>query len=196
MRRAAVGRRLSVKGESNHQIRSQASLIRAQREGSFHHAVAFYDNDDALAEQVAKFLDMSRPGTAIVVATRAHRATFERHLTTRVPRYISLDAETLLPDLLVDNFPDEGRLRAAVGGLLETAGEGPIRIFGEMVALLWERGDVAAALKLEKLWNGLAEDYRFSLFCAYPASLFQGSASLESYLRMCGTHSHLVPFKG
>lgn len=171
-------------------------MIRAQREGSFHHAVAFYDNDEVLTEQVAKFLDMSRPGTAIVVATRAHRAAFERHLTTRAPRYISLDAETLLAEVMVDNFPDEGRLRAAVGGLFETVGEGPISIFGEMVALLWERGDVAAALKLEKLWNGLADDHRFSLFCAYPTSLFQGSASLEAYLRMCGMHSHLVPFKG
>lgn len=170
-------------------------MIRAQREGSFHHAVAFYDKDAALVEQVAKFLEMNRPGTAVVVATQAHRAALECHLKMRTPRYISLDAESLLAEFMVDNFPDERRLKDAVGGLLETV-EGPIRIFGEMVALLWERGDVAAALKLEKLWNALAEDYRFSLFCAYPMSLFQGSASLESYLRMCGTHSHLVPLKG
>jgi hypothetical protein len=170
-------------------------VIRSQRASSFQHSVAFYDNDHVLVEQIAAFLDLDSPGTAVVVATPTHRAALERRPTKQVARYIGLDADTLLPEVMLDNFPDERRFRAFVEHLFSTS-EGPIRIYGEMVALLWERGNVPAALKLEKLWNSVAEDHRLSLFCAYPTSLFQGSASLEAYLRMCGTHSELVPFKG
>jgi hypothetical protein len=166
-----------------------------RRVGSFEHSVAFYDSDDVLVEQIAAFLDLGSPGTAVVVATPTHRAAFEQRPTKQVASYIGLDADSLLPEVMLDNFPDERRFRAFIDHLFSTS-EGPIRIYGEMVALLWERGNVPAALKLEKLWNSVAEDHPFSLFCAYPTSLFQGSASLEAYLRMCGAHTELVPFKG
>lgn len=169
---------------------------------TFHHAVGFYESDDVLVQQVVTFLDMESPGTGIVVATRPHLDALERHPSfstsamQRERRCMVFEAETLLDSLMVDNFPDEGRFEGIVGQLIRSTGPGPVRIFGEMVALLWGRGDVGSALKLEKLWNGLAESYRFDLFCAYPASILEGSAALEAFQRMCGTHSHLVPFQG
>jgi hypothetical protein len=177
-------------------------IIRTSEQGSFHHAVAFYESDAILAEEVVRFLDPTNPGVAIVVATEAHREAIQDRLDrvadlSRIGcRYISLDAESLLPEFMVDNFPDEDLFRSMIGRMFDPLEPGPVRVFGEMVALLWERGDVPSALKLEKLWNRLAEDYTFELFCAYPTSTFEGSAGLEAYLRMCGTHSHLVPFKG
>jgi hypothetical protein len=48
------------------------------------------------------------------------------------------------------------------------AGPGPVRVYGEMVALLWADGQVAAALELEDLWNELGRRLPFSLFCGYP----------------------------
>ena len=183
------------KGGGEHSIRPHAPVIRSRRVSSFQHSVAFYDNDDVLVEQIAAFLDLGSPGTAVVVATPAHRTALEQRRTKQVARYIGLDADTLLPEIMLDNFPDEMRFRSFVEHFFSTS-EGPIRVYGEMVALLWDRGNVPAALKLEKLWNNVAEEHPFRLFCAYPASLFQGSASLEAYLRMCGTHSELVPFKG
>jgi hypothetical protein len=164
--------------------------------------VGFYESDEILAEEVVNFLDPESPGVAIVVATQTHRDAIQDRLDRVADlsrngcRYISLDVDSLLPEFMVNNFPDEDRFRAMVGRLLGSLEPGPVRVFGEMVALLWERGDVPSALKLEKLWNGIAQDYTFDLFCAYPTSTFEGSAGLEAYLRMCGTHSHLVPFKG
>jgi anti-sigma regulatory factor (Ser/Thr protein kinase) len=36
-----------------------------------------------------------------------------------------------------------------------------------MVEILWQRGDVTGALALEGLWNDLARELSFSLYCAY-----------------------------
>jgi hypothetical protein len=49
----------------------------------------------------------------------------------------------------------------------------PLRIFGEMVAVLWNDGKHDAALSLEELWNDLREEHDFSLFCAYPLKCFE-----------------------
>ena len=177
-------------------------IIRSRPSETFHHALGFYESDDVLMQEVVAFLDMEGPRAAIVVATRSHLEALERHLSFSASakrserRCMTFEAETLLHSLMVDNFPDEARFRDVVGQLLRAAGSGPVKIFGEMVALLWERGDVGSALKLEKLWNRIAEDYRFDLLCAYPTSVLHGSATLETYQRMCATHSHLVPFKG
>jgi hypothetical protein len=37
-----------------------------------------------------------------------------------------------------------------------------------MVALLWDAGQSDAALRLEQLWNQIAQSHSFSLVCAYP----------------------------
>jgi hypothetical protein len=63
-----------------------------------------------------------------------------------------------------------------VGTLVTQArGEGQarqVRVFGEMVALLWADGDRNGALVLEGLWNELTRRLSFPLLCAYPASFF------------------------
>jgi anti-sigma regulatory factor (Ser/Thr protein kinase) len=61
---------------------------------------------------------------------------------------------------------------AVTAGADELACGGPrIRIYAEMVALLWEAGQVSLAIELEELWNGLAARFPFSLQCGYPASV-------------------------
>ncbi|MDP9275804.1 MAG: MEDS domain-containing protein [Chloroflexota bacterium] len=51
-----------------------------------------------------------------------------------------------------------------------------MRVFGEMVALLWAEGDRNGALVLEELWNDLTRRLSFPLLCAYPASFFSTDA--------------------
>lgn len=54
------------------------------------------------------------------------------------------------------------------GSVISRAAEGRprVRIFGEMVALLWAEGMNDAALGLEGLWNDLRKLRPFSLLCA------------------------------
>jgi hypothetical protein len=151
------------------------------------HAVAFYDHDADLIATLAGFVGdgLRLDETVLVVATPVHRAALTQVLAQRglhvdalqaAGRLAVLDAAELLQSLLVGGSPASAAFAAHVGRLLDrAAADGrPVRVFGEMVALLWARGDVVAALELEALWNELARERRFLLLCAYPAGTAWG----------------------
>jgi anti-sigma regulatory factor (Ser/Thr protein kinase) len=56
--------------------------------------------------------------------------------------------------------------------------------------MLWERGEVTAALELESLWSGVIAQHPVRLLCAYPASVLAG-AELGAEARLCGLHDHV-----
>ena len=95
---------------------------------------------------------------------------------------------------MVDGWPDETRFRAVVRELLTRArGNGRrVRAFGEMVALLWARGDQGATVRLEYLWHQLCNTDGFSLFCAYPRIGFTGDSS-QCISELCDLHSKVIP---
>jgi anti-sigma regulatory factor (Ser/Thr protein kinase) len=67
-----------------------------------------------------------------------------------------------------------------------------VRIYGEMVALLWDAGNVTAAIALEALWNDLGRRLPFSLFCAYDADTMGGEDCADSFRHVCHLHSAVV----
>lgn len=69
---------------------------------------------------------------------------------------------------------------------------GPVRAYGEMVALLWNQGLVTAAIELESLWNGLGRAEAFSLFCAYPLGSVVDPARSSALAEVCGKHAAVV----
>jgi hypothetical protein len=91
---------------------------------------------------------------------------------------------------MVEGTPDRGLLEAMIGPIFEDAARGgrPIRACGEMVALLWARGNVTGALALDSLWNELAAEHRFFLMCAYPTTCFDES-TLRDVDAMRESHS-------
>jgi hypothetical protein len=165
------------------------------------HLVEFYETDATLACAVARFLAPSttEPGAAIVVATPAHRAAFEEALTElgvdvagafAAGRYVSFDAAALLSSFTVDGVPDQDGFRREVGAVLArmTAARQTLRIYGEMVALLWEAGNVASALALEDFWNDIRSTYDFDLLCAYRVSGFDNEDDAVAFRRLCEQH--------
>jgi signal transduction histidine kinase len=64
------------------------------------------------------------------------------------------------------------------------------------VALLWADGKADAAIRLEQLWNGLAQTKSFSLFCAYPMSSFNREEDAELLVKVCNEHSAVIPTEG
>lgn len=179
---------------------------RAERGGpapSPAHFVELYEDDRALVESVRTFVSVGIAAgeVAVVVATAAHREAIEAELgrvldlpaATAQGLYLCADAEETLDSFLRDGRPDAGAFEDVVGGLIDRAAAGgrEVRVFGEMVALLWERGSAEAAFELEDLWNRLAGSRRFRLFCAYAAASFaddDGDAVAEIAMR----HSHVV----
>jgi DcmR-like sensory protein len=186
---------------------SYLSLHSPQGAGPRDHFVELYDEDAALAVSLATFVatGISSGEAAILIATPTHSPLFDLELSTRVDLeaaraqrlYRVFDAETTLASFMVGDLPDAAKFEGTIGPLVEEAISGGrnVRLFGEMVAVLWERGNIGGALALEDLWNDLAEKYPFRLFCAYPAGVF-GDKNLAPLKAVCGRHSHVVVTKG
>ena len=89
-------------------------------------------------------------------------------------------------------MPDDSQFSALLGRLIGQAKSSVKReppcivVFGEMVAILWAEGKHEAAIKLEGLWNDLAETHSFTLRCAYPMTGFSDLAHAEPFVQnMC-----------
>jgi len=173
-----------------------------------HHFVQFYTDDAALLEQVADFMDgaLRRGDSAIVIATAEHRAEIDRRLHGAghavgaehwfTGEYIALDADETLARFMREDWPDDELFDEVVGGLIRAAaqdGARSVRAFGEMVAILCQRGNHAAAIRLEELWNGLSSQQDFSLYCAYPLNLFTKPEDCVAFQHVCTRHSHVLP---
>jgi anti-sigma regulatory factor (Ser/Thr protein kinase) len=168
------------------------------------HVVQFYGAETELTSAVVGYLSgAARDGDAvIVIATPEHRDAFD--VALRVAgvevddlrargRLVVVDAAETLSRFMVDDVPDRAAFEAVVGGLVRsTAAGGRVRAYGEMVAVLWDAGNVTAAIALEQLWNDLGELTPFSLFCAYPAHMVSGSLAADDFSAVCHLHSHVV----
>jgi hypothetical protein len=62
-----------------------------------------------------------------------------------------------------------------------------------MVDVLWQQGQRDAAIRLEVLWNQLAQSQAFSLLCGYAIGNFYKDAGFKD---ICGHHSHIVSDDG
>ena len=142
-----------------------------ERAPAAEHAVQVYDDVSELARSVAAYLAAGfRAGDpALVITTPDHWDAVARELDSRAwdPGALERkglltrdDAERLLDRLMAGELPSPERFREVVGGLVdETCERFPgrtIRAFGEMVDVLWRRGQAPAAIALEELWNELA----------------------------------------
>lgn len=172
------------------------------------HAVLFYEKDKELVEAVSNYLAQAiwEEETALVIATPAHCAAFVEALKARhidVEGAISseslvlLDAASALSQFTEEGGSNEEQFRTVIGGAIRevlTSGRA-VRAFGEMVALLWDQGDVLAAIELEALWNNLGHELPFALFCAYPAGLVADPDQAEALQRVCHLHSSVLELK-
>lgn len=193
------GGTLTVSGLPN-RPRAANGSDRPSDEGAAH-LVQFYKTDRLLGDSVRRHLEpaLRTGGSAIVVATEPHRLLFEAALTgsgidvagARADSlYVDLDAAATLSRFMVDGIPEKGRFEAVIGGLVANtpASEHNLRIYGEMVALLWAEGNVAAAIILEDLWNDLARTYTFELLCAYPTGSFDAKGTSGLFRTICAQH--------
>ena len=170
----------------------------------YQHAVQFYSDDAELLERVGTFLSegLSAGQPAIVIATPEHCTAIERTLDAhlidvpharRLGDLVMLDAEELLGTFMVDHAPVGSLFRRSIGGIIEQTLRGrertPVRAYGEMVDVLWKQGKTEAAIRVEVLWNNLAESHAFSLLCGYSIGNFYKQN--DKYREVCDLHSHV-----
>jgi hypothetical protein len=171
-----------------------------------HHVVHLYGrNHDHLIRGIVAYAaeGLRRQESVLIVATQAHLEAARRQLEdegvdpTGAMGQGSLrfvDAEAMLQTLVSNFGPQWERFRDIIGALLgEMQASRPsrhIRVFGEMVGLLWTSGRAAEAKQLEACWNRLRETDPFSLFCAYPVDLFEDMLEPSALQGLFGSHSH------
>ena len=173
--------------------------------GSHRHVVQFYDHDEELAENAGDYLAgaIAEGGAAVVVATPGHCAGLEARLgaggvdvgaARRDGSLVCLDATRVAPRLTRGGQVDLAAFATQFRPAILAAGEasGPVRIYGEAVALLWAADQVNAALELEGLWNELGQQIPFSLFCGYPRALVESSQHQGAVAEICRLHTAVL----
>lgn len=169
------------------------------------HVVQFYALDSELLHSIGRYLSggLQAGAAAIVIATEAHRDGLVAALTgagldpateRRDGTLILLDADATLASFMDDGEVDSDAFRHVIGTVVRRAGSGgrPVLAYGEMVAVLWEAGDVVAAIELEKAWNELAFELSFALVCGYRSESVLSDADADAMAEMCHLHSSVV----
>jgi hypothetical protein len=150
------------------------------------HLLQFYEDDHQLLDRLEEYVyfGLERQEACVIFATVAHLAELRWRLSRRgldaeeaktAGLLIELDAEAALDMFMQDGSPDREKFGQATREIVTQARAGgrPVRVFGEMVVLLWNNGQQKAAVSLENLGNDLMLADDVTLLCAYPATAHQ-----------------------
>jgi KaiC/GvpD/RAD55 family RecA-like ATPase len=133
---------------------------------------------DVATEFLATGLSKGEPG--IIIASRPHWNLVAAQLKAlgftidqlaATGKLAVLDAETVLSQFMVDDFPDRDLFDSVVGArvaecVAKNAGL-RIRVFTEMMDVLARSGNDSAANKLEELWMGLGRKMSLHILIAH-----------------------------
>jgi hypothetical protein len=171
------------------------------------HLVKFYVDPASLFKTVATFLGhgFGDGHPAVIIATPVHTAAIIEEMrqlpadieaARRAGTLVVLDARKTLDTFMVGGRPDPRLFERSVGGIVrDLIRNGTerrlIRAYGEMVDVLWKENRTEAAIRLEMLWNGLAERFGFALLCGYSMGNFYKQTHLLE--DVCRQHSEVLP---
>jgi hypothetical protein len=148
------------------------------------HIVYPYTDEDLVVQAVTLFASggLQNGEGVILVMTAAHHDAitlrllaegYDLNALQESGRLVFMPAEDLLAQFLVDGVPDEDLFRAILSKMIaksrSSTGKGAlgqVRVFGEMVSLLWN-ADMGATISLEEMWSRIIDEHSVSLMCTY-----------------------------
>jgi hypothetical protein len=172
------------------------------------HVVQLYQDQDFLNRAVCRFAAaaLANGEGLILVPTVEHWNSFRPRLVAggidvdaaqKRGQLTVVDADELLPRFMRNAMPDAPVfLGLAADVVVRARGGGrysKVRWWGEMVNILWERGDVAASMNLEDLFDQLAHHQDIAIFCSFLMDNFNGDIQTRILPRLGENHSHLIP---
>jgi hypothetical protein len=172
------------------------------------HIVQLYQDQQFLNRAVCRFAAaaIANGEGVILVPTVAHWDAFRPRLESegvdvkaaeKRGQLTIVDADNLLPTFMQGGMPDSPVfLGLAANVISQVRGDGryrKVRWWGEMVNILWERGDVAASMNLEDLFDHLAHEQDIAIFCSFLMDNFNGDVHARMLPRLGENHSHLIP---
>lgn len=172
--------------------------------GRLAHVMQLYTDDAELARSVASFVaaGLERGEAAVIIATPAHRAAITERLAVlaapsppaAAERLVMLDAEQCLEAFMIHGAPNADAFRAWTAPLfdrLHATGHSRLRLYGEMVNVLWPKNH-AATVALEELWNETLRGRNASLLCGYRVDTADGERPRELLNDIARCHSRVL----
>ena len=170
------------------------------------HKVAFHPDDASLVDDFTRFIEVAlkRENPVIVIATESHRTNLQQRLQARgrdiatairEGRYISLDADDMLSEVMVNDWPDSTRLLKVASDLIVEAAKAAkgkhfrVAVCGECSPSLIAQGKPEAAIEMEHLWDKIARTQNIDILCGYLLRDFQTKESSPIFERICVAHS-------
>ena len=173
------------------------------------HIVQLYQDQDFLNRAVCRFAHagLANGEGVILVSTLPHWNGFGARLEAEGVdveaaqergQLTVVDADELLPRFMRDAMPDPPVFRRVFGDVLgQTRAKGShqeVRVWGEMVNVLWERGNVTASMKLEDLFDQyVAKKDGVAIACGFLMDNFNSDIHARMLPRLGTNHSHLIP---
>jgi DcmR-like sensory protein len=170
------------------------------------HFVQVYNDERFLYEAVGEYTGtgLCRGEGVIIIATASHHAAFMQQLegdgvaardAAQRGQLLMLDADETLARFTPGGMPDWQTFHALIGGVIAKMrlDYPTVRAYGEMVDVLWQRGERDAAIRLEEFWNALAKLQTFSLLCAYRMDNLDAASYKGPMECVCKVHTHLIP---
>jgi hypothetical protein len=172
------------------------------------HVVQLYQDQGFLNRAVCRFAGaaLANGEGVILVPTAEHWNAFRPRLEAEgvnvkdaqdSGQLTIVDADELLPRFMQKALPDAPMFLGLAGEIVaRTRGAGrfsKVRWWGEMVNVLWERGDVAASMNLEDLFDRVAHEQDIAIFCSFVMDNFNGEIHTHMLPRLGENHSHLIP---
>lgn len=176
--------------------------------GARDHIVQLYQDELFLNRAVCRFAAaaISHGEGLILVPTARHWDAFRPRLEAEgvdisaaqaQGQLTVVDADELLPSFMREAMPDAPLFLGLAGEVVAKARGGnrypKVRWWGEMVNVLWERGDATASMGLEDLFHQLAQQQDIAIFCSFLMDNFNGEVQTRVLPRLGQNHSHLIP---
>ena len=152
----------------------------------YDHVIQAYDTEEIFIEALAGFVNtgIQVGDCCVVIVTPEHLEMLNGYLRSygasidtlmAEDRYIPVNAQELLSQMMVEGSVDEHLFANATAPIFERCRNTKawIRAGGEMVGMLVGQGNWSAAIQLERLWNKLHQQDKFSIFCGYANSIFE-----------------------
>jgi DNA-binding NarL/FixJ family response regulator len=172
------------------------------------HIVQLYQDQQFLNRAVCRFAAaaIANGEGVILVPTVAHWDAFRPRLEAegvdvkaaeKRGQLTVVDADNLLPTFMRGGMPDSPVFMGLAASVISEARGGgrypKVRWWGEMVNILWERGEVAASMQLEDQFDQLAHEQDIAIFCSFLMDNFNGDVHARMLPRLGENHSHLIP---
>jgi DNA-binding NarL/FixJ family response regulator len=170
------------------------------------HKVAFHADDASLVDDFTRFIEVAlrMENPVIVIATESHRANLRqrlqahgRDMATAIQQgsYISLDADDMLSEVMVNDWPNSTRVLKVANDLIMEAAKAAkgkhfrVAVCGECSPSLIAQGKPEAAIQMEHLWDKIARSHYIDVLCGYLLRDFQTKESSPIFERICVAHS-------